>query len=215
MKTFRLAVVAIFACITAVLSCAQGVSSTPGVGGGSGGGGNGNATTVNGAAVPASAALTSTNASRQIVAAAAATSPIAVSATGAISCTTCATTTSGGALTLDQVGNPAANWSPSFGTNTATLTFGNITAGASMTLLPAHIPTPSRSARLTTVIRSHARKAPRRNKPRDSIQSGSGTTVNLRPEPLVFRRAEHNRMHSGVDQRALLKKGNCNARFSY
>ncbi len=42
-----------------------------------------------------------------------ASSPLALSATtGALTCATCATTSAGGALTLDQVGSPAANWTP-------------------------------------------------------------------------------------------------------
>ncbi len=56
---------------------------------------------INGGAVPASAALLSSNSSKQIVAAAASTAPIAVGATGAISCATCVT--SAAALTNNAV----------------------------------------------------------------------------------------------------------------
>lgn len=55
-------------------------------------------TQVNGATVPTSAKLISTNGSKQLVAASAETAPITVSATGGIACATCATTSSGGAL---------------------------------------------------------------------------------------------------------------------
>ncbi len=49
-----------------------------------------------------------------------ASAPLALSATtGALTCATCATTSAGGALTLDQVGSPAANWTPTLtATNT-------------------------------------------------------------------------------------------------